>query len=208
MREKECISYVVKDDCGYAPNPWWGECTLAVCKPVIRKTAREGDLIIGLTPIALEHRLVYAMFVEEIISLSEYYQDPRFKSKKPDFQSDDVRMWMGDNFYQLLDDEYTQHLSAHNIEGRDKETLDQKMAADLSGMSVLISNLFFYYGKNSPLLSSNLDFLRVGRGHRLTGTKGVLAFERYASKLIKTPGIHGNPRTLEREAAKLKHLHI
>lgn len=207
MRQKECFSYVVVDDCGYAPNPWWGECTLAVCKPVIRKTAKEGDLIIGLTPRSLGNKLVYAMYVEEVLPLGEYFQDPRFESKKPDFYSDDHRAWMGDNFYEPSGNSYLQHISAHNIMGRSASTLEWKKQTDLSGINALISGLFFYWGNNGQELPPELDFLQIGRGHRLSGTKGVLAFEHYAGDLLHTPGVHGEPRTLEKEVGHLQHLH-
>ncbi len=208
MRQKECISYIVKNDCGYAPNPWWGECTLAVCKPIIRKTAKIGDLIVGLTPRQLGNQLTYAMVVEEILTLGEYYLDLRFQGKKPDFQSDDVKAWMGDNFYEPTAQGYVQRVSAHNVAGRDGDILKQKKEADLSGVNVLISSLFFYFGQNSQPLSSELDFLRIGRGHRLSGTKGILAFEKYAGKFLKTPGVHGEPRSLVKEAKRLQYLHI
>ena len=29
--------YVMTDDTGFAPNPFYGICTLACCKPVIRR---------------------------------------------------------------------------------------------------------------------------------------------------------------------------
>jgi len=207
MRQKECFSYVVKDDCGYAPNPWWGECTLAVCKPVIRKTAQKGDWIIGLTPRSLGSELLYVMVVEEVLGLGEYYQDSRFARKKPDFQSTDQRLWMGDNFYEPLSGEYIQHVSAHNLENRNSFELDQKKQADLSGRHVLISSLFFYFGQNSKPLPKELDFLQIGRGHRLTGTKGILSFEKYAGSLLADLGVHGTPRTLEKEAKRLEYLH-
>ncbi|SSY70238.1 hypothetical protein [Alysiella crassa] len=38
------ISYVVKYDYGFAPNPYHGFLTLATCKPVIRSNAEIGDL--------------------------------------------------------------------------------------------------------------------------------------------------------------------
>jgi hypothetical protein len=207
MRQKECISYIVKDDCGYAPNPWWGECTLAVCKPLIRRTAQEGDLIVGLTPRPLGNEIVYAMYINEILTLGEYYKDPRFESKKPDFQSEDVRKWMGDNFYEPYGSDFIQHISAHNVLNRSDLILEKKKIADLSGANVLISDLFFYYGSNSKPLPEELDFLRIGRGHRLSGTNGVLAFERHAGNLLETPGVCGDPRTLSQELPGLRHLH-
>lgn len=206
-RQKECISYIVVDDCGYAPNPWWGVCTLAICKPVIRKTAKEGDLIVGLTPSKLGYGLVYAMEVAEILTLGEYYNDWRYQDKKPDFASNDVRKWMGDNLYEQLGWDHIQHTSAHNIYGREQNVLDERKQKDLSGLNVLIAGLFYYFGEMAPQLPSELDFLQIGRGHRTSGTQGVLAFERYAAYLLKDPGVYGNPRTLMQEAQNLTHLH-
>ena len=42
-------SYIVAHDGGFAPNPFWGYCTLANCKPKIRQTAKVGDWIVGLS---------------------------------------------------------------------------------------------------------------------------------------------------------------
>ena len=41
------FSYVVARDYGFAPNPFFSTCTLATCKPKIRRTASVGDWIIG-----------------------------------------------------------------------------------------------------------------------------------------------------------------
>ena len=41
------FSYVIEHDLGFAPNPFHGACTLACCKPVIRKRAQLGDYILG-----------------------------------------------------------------------------------------------------------------------------------------------------------------
>jgi Nucleotide modification associated domain 2 len=40
-------SYVIEHDLEFAPNPFHGTCTLACCKPDIRKKAVEGDYILG-----------------------------------------------------------------------------------------------------------------------------------------------------------------
>ena len=60
------FSYVVARDFGFAPNPFFGVCTLATCKPKIRAAAEVGDWIIG-TGSAERKRsghVVYAMEVE------------------------------------------------------------------------------------------------------------------------------------------------
>ena len=40
-------SYVIDHDLGFAPNPFYGVCTLAACKPRIRGHAKIGDYVIG-----------------------------------------------------------------------------------------------------------------------------------------------------------------
>lgn len=42
------FSYVIPHDGGSAPNPYFGICTLAICKPVIRRTAKVEDWVVGL----------------------------------------------------------------------------------------------------------------------------------------------------------------
>jgi hypothetical protein len=49
--------YIVTHDTGFSPNPFHGYCTLACCKPTIRRTAKEGDWVVGLTPIHVLARL-------------------------------------------------------------------------------------------------------------------------------------------------------
>ena len=40
-------SYIVARDFGFAPNPFYGFCTLATCKPKIREHASVGDWVVG-----------------------------------------------------------------------------------------------------------------------------------------------------------------
>jgi len=42
------FSYVIREDTGLAPNPFYGVCTLNCCKPDIRRTAEVGDWVAGL----------------------------------------------------------------------------------------------------------------------------------------------------------------
>jgi len=41
-------SYVVRDDRGLTPNPFWDHCTLALDQSLIRKIAKVGDWVVGL----------------------------------------------------------------------------------------------------------------------------------------------------------------
>ncbi|MFQ5564594.1 MAG: hypothetical protein ACE5FO_13620, partial [Parvularculaceae bacterium] len=77
--------YVIEHDKGFAPNPFFGACTLAACKPQIRETAVIGDIIAGFgsKPSGLFGRVTYWMRVEEILTFDTYWTDPRFRLKRP-----------------------------------------------------------------------------------------------------------------------------
>ena len=112
-------SYIVcKNDGGFAPNPFFGYCTLACCKPGVRKNADIGDWVIGLTPKAKGNKIVYFMQVEESLTFDQYWKDRRFKRKSPKKDADRVDK-LGDNIYKPSKesvDEYIQQWSAHSSE--------------------------------------------------------------------------------------------
>ncbi len=58
-------SYVVARDYGFAPNPFFGVCTLATCKPKIRSVAEVGDWVVGTGSKrrGRDKHIVYAMRV-------------------------------------------------------------------------------------------------------------------------------------------------
>lgn len=90
------FSYVVKVDSGFAPNPFHGWCTLACCKPSIRRTASVGDIIMGLSPRS--ERIVYAMRVTEVLTFEQYWNGTRFATKRP--RAGTHRDAVGDNVYE------------------------------------------------------------------------------------------------------------
>jgi hypothetical protein len=83
LRRVRIYAYVLKVDSGFAPNPFHGWCTLACCKPAIRRTARRGDWVVGITPRAQGNRIAYAMRVDESLTFEECWSDPRFRAKRP-----------------------------------------------------------------------------------------------------------------------------
>ena len=93
-------SYIVARDYGFAPNPFYGFCTLATCKPQIRKKAEIGDWIIGTgsKKKGRDGRLVYAMRVTEVMSFDDYWADSRFHRKRPDMHAS-MKKAFGDNIY-------------------------------------------------------------------------------------------------------------
>jgi hypothetical protein len=42
------FSYTIPIDDGAVPNPFCGMCSLAICKPAIRRVAKQGDWVAGL----------------------------------------------------------------------------------------------------------------------------------------------------------------
>ncbi len=77
------FAYKITRDYGFAPNPFFGYCTLACCKPHIRARANVGDWIIGTGAIEnnLLYHLIFLMRVTEKMTFEEYWSDERFKRK-------------------------------------------------------------------------------------------------------------------------------
>lgn len=195
-------SYVLDHDLGLAPNPFWGYCTLAVCKPVIRKTKelQIGDWIIGTGSKKLENflgkeclnKLIFAMELNEKISFQAYWEDDRFKDKKPMMKGSLIKAF-GDNFYHIVDNQqWTQEDSAHsNNDGSTNSTHQKK---DLSGENVLISSNFFYFGENAPILPKDFQhFSKSGPGHKkIIDDLQIRSFLNWLNSTFEK-GIHGDP---------------
>src|SRR5205809_3695195 len=92
--------YVVDRDFGFAPNPFHGCCTLATCKPTIRRTAAIGDWVLGMGGLRLNAigRCIFAMQVTKKISFDDYWSDPAYAEKKP-VRNGSKTMLVGDNIY-------------------------------------------------------------------------------------------------------------
>ncbi len=96
-------SYVVRYDSGFVPNPFYSYCTLATCKPSIRRSADIGDWVVGSgsndgESVRRGGHLAYAMRVTEAMTFDEYGRDPRFESKKP-YRNGSRKQSCGDNIY-------------------------------------------------------------------------------------------------------------
>lgn len=139
--------YVVMYDHGFAPNPYFGYCTLATCKPGIRKGAQPGDWIAGIGSVQKPHarKLIFTMKVEEAVSFDEYWADPRFKRKRPHLPGS-LKLRYGDNIYHRSGDDMTwiQEDSAHSLP---YGSMDLKhLCRDTMVPRVLISQHFSYFG--------------------------------------------------------------
>jgi hypothetical protein len=134
--------YILPYDGGTAPNPFDGVCTLAICKPAIRRTAAIGDWIMGFHAAPMERgHVIYAMQVGEILTFAKYWRDPRFATRKPSASNSHP-----DNIYK----------SARHTDGtqsmqqvRNHVHDESHEKRDISGKRVLVSRRFWYFGKSS-----------------------------------------------------------
>lgn len=167
------FSYIVAHDTGFSPNPFWGYCTLADCKPVIRGTATKGDWIVGLAPKAHQNKIIYAMRVAEVLGFAEYFNDKRFVAKIPNYAKKDAIYRCGDNIYKPLPNGGFEQLESMHSKGLE-EDINRKVH-DLNGKNVLISKEFYYFGSQPLDLPEKLQQLRVGRGHKCTDNKEIIS---------------------------------
>jgi len=173
--------YVVATDCGTAPSPFGAWCTLAICKPGIRRKAQVGDWVVGLRSRANDE-VVYAMQVERVLTFSQYWQDRRFHYKRPD------RTAFPDNIYrpgprgELI---WVDNL----IHGRDAKK------KDTGGQHVLASRRFWYFGRESPSLPTELIHLvHSGQSHSVHKARRADDADRLKAWLNVWPtGMNGWP---------------
>jgi len=156
-------TYIVRHDIGFAPNPFYGVCTLATCKPGIRRHARIGDWVagVGSKVKGQQGRLVFAVRVEEALSYDEYWSDPRFEQKKPN-RVGSLKQRYGDNIYHRSPDgrSWNQEDGRHSLEDGSRNM--RHVERDTSAPRVLLSETFVYYGHNAVEIP---DAFRDWQGH-------------------------------------------
>lgn len=143
------FTYVVARDYGFAPNPFGGVCTLATCKPDIRRGAQVGDWVAGIASKADKEipSLTYAMQVAETLSYDAYWRDPRFFHKKPEYHAS-VRHVFGDNIYSK--DSNGRWLQADSHHSLDHGVINfRNVANDTKADKVLIGSRFAYWGADA-----------------------------------------------------------
>ncbi len=166
----DVYSYVVEHDMGFAPNPFHGICTLACCKPDIRKRANEGDLIIGTgsKKYGSNFRLVYWFKVDGIITFDEFWRDPRFERKRPNVNGSLMAQY-GDNIYFREDPlnpdvPLSQLLSFHSLPDG-QVNLNNYRRDTQKTENVLFGHEFAYWGGSGPEIPEHLrDIVKKGPG--------------------------------------------
>lgn len=182
-------SYVVATDSGFAPNTTNGTCTLATCKQVIRGEAKQSDWVLGTYPRDQgEDRITYLMRVGEVLTYDQYYSNGRFDFKKPENDP------LGDNIY--YQNEQGDLVQVENPPAHDDDSNRKK---DKQSNSVLVADLFWYFGDQGPELPSELCE-KVVKGYKSSSRSGRKKPSKHLGELIDwiseryEPGVHGEPR--------------
>ena len=189
------FSYCIPIDDGAAPNPYWGYCTLVICKPKIRSVAGPGDWIVGTgsadSPIGdVRNHVVYAMEVTRALSMQTY--DVWAKANAPgkivDWTNSEITRRLGDAIYEFVGGFIRQRPSVHGAGNRD---------VDLGGKQALISDHFYYFGDKPVLLPTELwPIVRQGQGHKSTANAPHLkSFVSWIESLgFAKNTLHGEPQ--------------
>ena len=165
------FSYVVARDYGFAPNPFFGICTLCTCKPKIRKTASLGDWIVGTGSSRNNRRgyIVYVMCVAEAMTFNEYWEDDRFQKKKPNLMGS-VKQAFGDSIYFQDASGQWQQKDSHHSYANGSPNL-HNIRNDTQTDRVLLSKEFTYWGGSGPKIPKKFrDYkgldICAGRGYK------------------------------------------
>jgi len=160
--------YVVDRDFGFAPNPFHGQCTLATCKPKIRRVAQVADWVVGMggTRLKATGRCIFAMRVSRSVTFDEYWTNPRYADKRP-IRNGSLKMIVGDNIYHRANGVWQQRDSHHSHP--DGSPNIHNVTNDTGTDAVLVSDYFFYFGSAAIAIPTrilqHLCYVN-GRNHR------------------------------------------
>lgn len=201
------LVYVMPWDTGLAPNFNGAAASLSLCKPNIRRSAKLGrDWIVGITPRG-DNRLTHVFVPDERLSFDQYYRDPRFQDKKPQYIADP-----GDNIYRV--DRKTGQFrlrryfnDIHKITAdpikfdasQSKFRIDPGFVdADLQSPYTLLARKFWYFGAEAPAIPEQFEQTRILQGTKRNFRKvedpaAIELFVDWVSALAP-PGVHSRPR--------------
>jgi len=204
-------SYVVARDYGFAPNPFHGICSLATCKPLIRKGAVIGDWVVGTGSSKYKRmgHVVFAMKVTEAISYDQYWSDARFSSKKPNLTGS-FKQAFGDNIYHrnTRTGSWVQVNSHHSLEtgAPNPKNIEHDTQTD----RVLISTEYIYWGAAGPKIparfskSKTLKICIGQRGHKIsTSEKHIESFIAWL-RTYDVSGFSGDPAEFLKRKSKVQ----
>lgn len=147
--------YKMTTDNGGAPCVYGRTLSLAICKPMIRRKAKEGDWIIGLGGKNLGEGIIYVAHVT-CTAGNEYYQVHEF-ARRPDC------------IYHFRDGGLTRKKTAAYHENPANMATDLGAGPGYRNARVLLSLDFRYFGMKREAVPPDLKTFTdsIGRGHRV-----------------------------------------
>lgn len=165
------FSYVVARDYGFAPNPFFGCCTLATCKPRIRAAANVGDWVVGTGSASKGRKgyLVYVMKVSAVMTFNEYWSSPQYQDKRPTMHGSLMQAF-GDNIYHKNSSGRWVQMDSHHSYSNGRQN-PHNIRNDTKIDRILVADKFAYWGGSGPKIPKafrrfrNVDIC-AGRNHK------------------------------------------
>ena len=159
--------YKMTTDSGGAPCVGEGKLSLAICKPSIRRTAREGDIVLGFGGRDLGEKLIYVARVATVVRDGHYYDG----GSQYEGRLDCIYRWQGNELV------FRRGARVHSQEDREHDVGpggDHKRKAN-----VLVADEFVYFG-NAGTDAYKTRYPRIGQsiealtqGHRINHPPGL-----------------------------------
>jgi hypothetical protein len=176
--KSKLYSYIVACDNGGAPCVERGCLTIAICKPEIRRLAKVGDIIVGISGYKLgkEKKIIFIAKTTKMMTMEEYGNSTR---------SDSIytsKLKMKPNPFHICSD----------------------YERDINGKNVIMSTDFIYFGKKHIPLPENLQGIIPGRGHQSTKNEPFkqTLINLFASEKMNGIGKRGNYTTTKKKCSK------
>ena len=178
------FAYAITRDFGFAPNPFHGICTLATCKPDVRKSAKVGDWVMGVGGSLLKPvkgKCICLMRVSEKMSFQDYWDDERFSIKKPSRNGSRVQM-LGDNIYHKDDEGHWLQEDSHHSNPDGSPNLVNLRRDTRKTNQVLISDCFLYFGSQAIAIDlESIGYRRIRNFRKIKLSESVEAQNLIAS---------------------------
>lgn len=195
------LTYRLNHDLGFAPNPFFGWCTLACCMPKIRRSAKVGDIVVGMAGSdkaaglgRIHPQVIYWMRVAETPGFDAYWADPRFVAKRPQVGGPKMKA-VGDRTYRHEPGapDWSFDASMHYVPGAPQKD-GGHVVKDTSVDRLLLGSEFTYWGASGPRLTAELlQLFPVSRGHKRPDPSALLDRLHDFLKIDEPLGLQGEP---------------